>query len=116
MYSVAFVVKDNKKYYNKHREKYHLDQEDAVLEEIPQDTTDKMPYYYWDGESWQFDESSYYKDQNEKEAQAAEEENKQEEEAELAISQEDLINAITEMAQIISDLQEQVNKLSGVEE
>ena len=49
-------------------------------------------------------------------AQAAEEEKKQEEEAELAISQEDLINAITEMAQIISDLQEQVNKLSGVEE
>ena len=68
------------------------------------------------GELWQFDESSYYKDQNEKEAQAAEEEKKQEEEAELAISQEDLINAITEMAQIISDLQEQVNKLSGVEE
>lgn len=116
MYSVTFVVKDNKKYYNKHREKYHLDQEDAVLEEIPQDTTDKMPYYYWDGELWQFDESSYYKDQNEKEAKAAEEEKKQEEEAELAISQEDLINAIMEMAQTISNLQNQVNKLSGVEE
>ena len=116
MYSVTFVVKDNKKYYNKHREKYHLDQEDAVLEEIPQDTTDKMPYYYWDGELWQFDESSQYKDQNEKEAQAAEEEKKQEEEAELAISQEDLINAIMEMAQTISNLQNQVNKLSGVEE
>ena len=116
MYSVTFVVKDNKKYYNKHREKYHLDQEDAVLEEIPQETTDKMPYYYWDGELWQFDESSYYKDQNEKEAQAAEEEKKQEEEAELAISQEDLINAIMEMAQTISNLQNQVNKLSGVEE
>ena len=46
MYSVAFAVKDNKKYYSKHRAKYHLEQEDAVLEEIPQDTTDKMPYYY----------------------------------------------------------------------
>lgn len=116
MYSVAFAVKDNKKYYSKHREKYHLDQEDAVLEEIPQDTTDKMTYYYWNGESWQFDESSYYKDQDEKEALAAEEEKKQEEEAELAISQEDLINAIMEMAQTISNLQNQVNKLSGVEE
>lgn len=116
MYSVAFAVKDNKKYYSKHRAKYHLEQEDAVLEEIPQDTTDKMPYYYWDNETWKFDESSYYKDQDEKEAQAAEEEKKQEEEAELAISQEDLINAIMEMAQTISDLQEQVNKLSGVEE
>lgn len=116
MYSVAFAVKDNKKYYSKHREKYHLDQEDAVLEEIPQDTTDKMPYYYWDDETWHFDERSYYKDQNEREAQAAEEEKKQEEEAELAISQEDLINAIMEMAQTISDLQDQVNKLSGVEE
>ena len=116
MYSVAFAVKDNKKYYSKHREKYHLDQEDALLEEIPQDSADKIPYYYWDGKLWQFDESSYYKDKNEKEAQAAEEEKKQEEEAELAISQEDLINAIMEMAQTISGLQNQVNKLSGVEE
>lgn len=116
MYSVAFAEKDGKKYYKNHREKYHLEDEDDLLEEIPQDSTDKMTYYYWNGEIWKFDESSYYKDQNEKEAQAAEEEKKQEEEAELAISQEDLINAIMEMAQTISDLQDQVNKLSGVEE
>ena len=49
MYSVAFAVKDKKNYYSNHREKYHLDKEDAVLEEIPKDSTDKMPYYYWDG-------------------------------------------------------------------
>lgn len=111
MYSVAFAVKDKKNYYSNHREKYHLDKEDAVLEEIPKDSTDKMPYYYWDGSTWQFDEAAYYKDQDEK----AEEEKKQEEETKLAISQEDLINALMEMAQTISDLQDQVNKLSGAE-
>lgn len=111
MYSVAFAVKDRKNYYSNHREKYHLDKEDAVLEEIPKDSTDKMPYYYWDGSTWQFDEAAYYKDQDEK----AEEEKKQEEETKLAISQEDLINALMEMAQTISDLQDQVNKLSGAE-
>ena len=42
MYSVAFAVKDKKNYYSNHREKYHLDKEDAVLEEIPKDSTDKM--------------------------------------------------------------------------
>lgn len=42
-------------------------------------------------------------------------EKKQEKEAEIAISQEDLINALMEMAQTISDLQDQVNKLSGAE-
>lgn len=111
MYSVAFAVKDKKNYYSNHREKYHLDKEDAVLEEIPKDSTDKMPYYYWDGSTWQFNEAAYYKDQDEK----AEEEKKQEEETKLAISQEDLINALMEMAQTISDLQDQVNKLSGAE-
>ena len=115
MYSVAFAGKDKKNYYSNHREKYHLDKEDAVLEEIPKDSTDKMPYYYWDGSTWQFDEAAYYKDQDEKAAQAAEVEKKQEKEAEIAISQEDLINALMEMAQTISDLQDQVNKLSGAE-
>lgn len=43
-----------------------------MLEEIPKDSTDKMPYYYWDGSTWQFDEAAYYKDQDEKAAQAAE--------------------------------------------
>ena len=112
MYSVAFAEKDGRKYYKNHREKYHLEDEDALLEEIPQDSADKLPFYYWENETWQFDEAAYYLDQEQKEQQKE----KQEEEAELAISQEDLINAIMEMAQTISDLQDQVNKLSGVEE
>ena len=101
LYSVAFVEKDGKKYYKQHRSKYHLENESAVLESIPTDTAEKMKFYYYEDGTWVFDEVAYEKHMEslEKEHQAQEEDN-------TNITQEDMLTAMMELAQQVSDIED----------
>lgn len=61
MYSVKFYVKNGRKYYAASNAKYHLEDEDMMLDEIPTPLDDdgKMQYYYYQGGEWVFDSDAY---------------------------------------------------------
>lgn len=109
MYSVAFSIQNGKKYYKNSRKKYHLKEEDAVLSEIPTDDAVRNSFYYWSGSAWVFDEEAYAKYQAELEAAELETQQAAEEE----ISKEELLEAMLELAQGQSDLEDAMVELAG---
>lgn len=109
MYSVAFLIKNGKKYYKNSRKKYHLKEKDAVLSEIPTANGVRKTFYYWNGTAWIFDEDAYTEYQAELEAAELETQQAAEEE----ISKEELLEAMLELAQGQSDLEDAMVELAG---
>lgn len=108
LYSVAFEEKNGKKYYKQHKIKYHLENEDAVLENIPADTFEKKPFYYYENSSWVFDEEAYNEYLKKAEQQQETGTN------DTAITQEDMIMAMMELAQQISDLEDGLIEIAAI--
>ena len=109
LFSVAFEEKNGKKYYKQHKTKYHLENEDAVLEGIPVDTFEKRRFYYYEDSSWVFDEEAY------NEYLAKIEKEQQEEKAnDTAITQEDMLIAMMELALQISDLEDGLIEIAAI--
>lgn len=106
LYSVAFTEKDGKKYYKQHRSKYHLENESAVLESIPTDTAEKMKFYYYEDGTWVFDEEAYKKYLTEVQEQQQEIDNN-----DTTITQQDMLVAMMELAQQISDMEAEFKQL-----
>lgn len=100
MYSVKFDVKNGKKYYAASNGKYHLEDEDMVLGEIPAPLDDsKMYYYYYQNGEWVFDSDAYEQaKQQEIEPPTTQE----------VITSEELLAAILEIAENVSDLEDAV--------
>lgn len=111
LYSVAFTEKDGKKYYRKHREKYHLEDESAVLKTVPSDTSDRMQFYYYEDSSrWIFDSESYDSYISEKKEQQEQEQNTDN----TSITQEEILAAMMELAQNQSDLEDAIVEVAAV--
>lgn len=98
--SVAFEEKNGKKYYKQHKTKYHLENESALMDIIPNDTPERMRFYYCDHGAWIFDTEAY-------EEYLAEVQEKQQEAAnnDTTITQQDMLVAMMELAQQISDME-----------
>lgn len=107
MYSVKFNIKNNKKYYSQSNKKYHLKNEDIMLNEIPSPAdADKMPYYYYEGGEWIFDNDAY--------------ERASEQVADIPVVQEtvtmeEILNGLMEIAESISDIEDAIVELAGME-
>ena len=108
LYSVAFVEKDGKKYYNQHRSKYHLENESAVLESIPTDTAEKMKFYYYEDGTWVFDEEAF------QEYMESLEKKQQSQETDTNITQEEMLTAMMELAQQVSDIEDALIDVAAV--
>lgn len=108
MYSVLLEEKNGKKYYRKSRKKYWIPDVGAqLIASIPEDSGEKMSYYYFEENAWHFDEDSYNAYLKEVEnAQKEAEENVQEQ-----ISQEDILTGMMEIAENQSNMQEKQNKI-----
>lgn len=107
MYSVIFDRKNGRDYYKGSDNKYHLENEDALLDRIPQPLDfDKKPYYYWQDKEWIFDNDAY--------EQAKQQEidlpNIQE-----TITTEELLAALLEIAENISDIEDALIELAEME-
>lgn len=104
--SVAFEERNGKKYYKQHKEKYHLENESALLESIPKDTLDRMQYYYYDNDAWVFDAEAYEGHLTEMQKQQQEAKNN-----DTTITQQDMLAAMMELAQQISDMETEFKQL-----
>ncbi|MBQ6787559.1 MAG: hypothetical protein IJO85_07550 [Lachnospiraceae bacterium] len=106
--SVAFEEKNGKKYYKQHKTKYHLENESALMDIIPNDTPERMRFYYCDHGAWIFDTEAY-------EEYLAEVQEKQQEAAnnDTIITQQDMLVAMMELAQQISDMETEFNQLKA---
>lgn len=106
--SVAFEERNGKKYYKQHKTKYHLENESEVLEVIPEDTTDRMRFYYYENEEWIFDSEAYeeYLTKVQEKQQGAEN-------SDTMITQQDMLAAMMELAQQISDIETEFDQLKA---
>lgn len=98
--SVAFEEKNGKKYYKQHKTKYHLENESALMDIIPNDTPERMRFYYCDHEEWIFDNEAY-----EEYLTKVKEQKKKAESNDTTITQQDMLVAMMELAQQISDME-----------
>lgn len=107
MYSVKFDVKNGRKYYAASNAKYHLEDEDMMLDEIPAPLDDsKMSYYYYQNSEWVFDSDAYEQaKQQEVESPTTQE----------VITSEELLEAILEIAENVSDLEDALIELAEME-
>lgn len=106
--SVAFEERNGKKYYKQHNEKYHLRNESVLLESIPKDASDRMRYYYYENEEWIFDSAAYeeYLTKVQEQQQGAEN-------SDMMITQQDMLAAMMELAQQISDMETEFDQLKA---
>ena len=98
--SVAFEEKNGKKYYKQHKTKYHLENESALMDIIPNDTPERMRFYYYDHGAWIFDTEAY-----EEYLAEVQEQQKKAESNDTTITQQDMLVAMMELAQQISDME-----------
>lgn len=108
LYSVVFIEKDGKKYYKQHRSKYHLENESAVLESIPDGTSDTMEFYYYEDGKWLFDNEAY------QEYMESLEKKQQSQETDTNITQEEMLTAMMELAQQVSDIEDALIDVAAV--
>ena len=107
MYSVKFNVKNGRKYYLASDAKYHLEDEDMMLDKIPAPLDDsKMHYYYYDGNEWMFDNDAY---------EAAKEQEIVLPGVQETVTLEEILNGLVELAENISDLEDALVELAGME-
>lgn len=107
MYSVKFNAENGRKYYAASDAKYHLDGEDMMLDKIPEPLdANKMQYYYYEGGEWIFD-----KDANE----AAKEQEIVLPGVQETVTLEEILNGLVELAENISDLEDALVELAGME-
>lgn len=106
--SVAFEEKNGKKYYKQHKIKYHLENESALMDIIPNDTPERMRFYYCDHGAWIFDGKAYDEYLSEMQEQQQESENNN-----MTITQQDMLVAMMELAQQISDMETAFNQLKA---
>lgn len=107
MYSVKFDIKNGRKYYAASNAKYHLEDENMVLDKIPEPLDDgKMQYYYYYGSEWVFDSDAY---------EWAKEQEIVPPIAQESITPEELLAAILEIAENVSDLEDAIVELAEME-
>lgn len=110
LYSVEFIENDGKKYYRHSRKKYHLENEGAVLDTIPSDTAERMQFYYYEENvGWIFDKETY-----EMYLVEVEEKNKNVQKNNTNITQDEMLTAMMELAQQISDLEDALVEVAAM--
>lgn len=109
MYSVVLEEVNGKRYYRKSRKKYHIPGETEILKSIPEDTTNRMQFYYYTLSGWVFDEEAYQDHVRTMQTQ-------EETESKTDITQEELLAAMMELAQNQNDIENAIMELAGTEE
>lgn len=113
MYSVKLRKHGNKQYIEKWRKDFRLDDEDILVPEMPDDTEDKYPYYYYSMGAWVFDQKTYQKDMKDKADKQKEEEEEKKKEQDKTISMDDVMQALLDLAIEVELIKEQLTMLLG---